>query len=133
MFQRALGQLIADPSKQLSPAMITILSDMAEELTAINDRVAELDREIASHSRGNADTRRLMEIPGIGPTIASAHVAAVGDGGCFAKARDLSAWLSLVPRQIATGGKAGLIGISKHGKSYLRRIERRPLPDGQMA
>ncbi len=122
VFQRALGQLIADPSKQLSPAMIAILSNMAEELTAINDRVAELDREIASHARSNADTRRLMEIPGIGPTIASALVAAVGDGGCFAKARDLSAWLGLVPRQITTGGKARLIGISKHGNSYLRKL-----------
>ncbi|MCP4314695.1 MAG: IS110 family transposase [Hyphomicrobiales bacterium] len=54
--------------------------------------------------------------------MASALVAAVGDGGCFAKARDLSAWLGLVPRQITTGGKARLIGISKHGNSYLRKL-----------
>jgi len=91
VFQRALGELIGDPSKQLSSAMTAILSDMAEELSAINNRVAELDREIAAHARRNADMRRLMEISGIGPTIASALVAAVGDGGCFARARDLSA------------------------------------------
>jgi len=65
---------------------------------------------------------RLMEIPGIGPTIATALVAAVGRGESFGKGRDLAAWLGLVPRQITTGGKAKLIGISKHGNGYLRKL-----------
>lgn len=60
-----------------------------------------------------------MEIPGVGPTITTALVAAIGDGSSFNSARDLSAWLGLVPRQITTGCKARLIGISKHDNSYL--------------
>ena len=62
-------------------------------------------------ARTDADMQRLMEIPGIGPTIATALVAAVGTGSSFGKGRDLAAWLGLVPRQITTGGKAKLIGI----------------------
>ena len=65
--------------------------------------------------------KRLTEIPGVGLMIASALVAAVGDGRIFAKGRDLSAWLGLVPRQISTGGKAKLVGISKRGDRYLRK------------
>ncbi|EAQ24765.1 putative transposase [Roseovarius sp. 217] len=63
-----------------------------------------------------------MEIPGVGPTIATALVAAVGTGSSFGKGRDLAAWLGLVPRHITTGGKAKLIGISKHGNRYLRKL-----------
>lgn len=84
--------------------------------------VLGLDAEIRAHARRDAAMRRLMEIPGVGPTIATALVAAIGDGSSFNRARDLSAWLGLVPRQITTGGKARLIGISKHGNSYLRKL-----------
>lgn len=122
VFQRALLQLMAKKNTDLSPSMINVLSEMAEELASINDRVAALDAEIKAHARADADMCRLMEIPGVGPTIASALVAAIGDGSSFAKARDLSAWLGLVPRQVTTGGKARLIGISKHGNSYLRKL-----------
>jgi len=85
-------------------------------------QVAGLDAEIKSVARKNEDMCRLMEIPGIGPTIATALVAAVGRGESFGKGRDLAAWLGLVPRQITTGGKAKLIGISKHGNGYLRKL-----------
>lgn len=122
VFQRALAQLVAENDSGLSPSMIRVLSEMADELVAINDRVAVLDAEIKAHAHADADMSRLMEIPGVGPTIASALVAAIGDGSSFAKARDLSAWLGLVPRQITTGGKAKLIGISKHGNKYLRKL-----------
>ena len=63
-----------------------------------------------------------MEIPGIGPTIATALVAAVGTGNGFGKGRDLAAWLGLVPREITTGGKAKLVGFSKHGNRCLRKL-----------
>lgn len=122
VFQRVLTQLIADSPPDLSPSMAAVLSEMAVELTATNDRVSALDAEIKAHACADADMRRLMEIPGVGPTIASALVAAIGDGSGFAKARDLSAWLGLVPRQITTGGKAKLIGISKQGNRYLRKL-----------
>jgi len=122
VFERVVANLLVDPQHQLSPAIIEILSGMTEELTTINFRVAQLDKEIAAQAKSDDDMRRLMAIPGVGPTIASALVAAVGDGGCFKKARDLSAWLGLVPRQVSTGGKARLAGISKRGNGYLRKL-----------
>ena len=102
--------------------MILLLSDMASELHVINERIAAIDDEVKALAQSDADMRRLMEIPGIGPTIATALVAAVGTGSSFGKGRDLAAWLGLVPRQITTGGKAKLVGISKHGNRYLRKL-----------
>ncbi len=63
-----------------------------------------------------------MSIPGIGPLGATALIAAAGDGQQFKKARDLAAWLGLVPQQYSTGGKSQLLGISKRGNRYLRRL-----------
>ena len=122
VFEKALTGLTTDFRGDLSPRMVRLLSDMAEELAAINQQLAALDREIRAIARKDADMRRLMEIPGIGPAIASALVAALGTGSSFGKARDLSAWLGLVPRQVTTGGKARLIGISKRGNRYLRKL-----------
>src|SRR6266852_5022646 len=65
---------------------------------------------------------RLMEIPGFGPLVSTALVAAIGNGITFRKGRDLSAWLGLVPRQHSTGGKTKLLGISKRGNAYLRQL-----------
>ena len=71
--------------------MVLMLSDMAAELAELNRQVAGLDEEIRTNARRDADIQRLMEIPGVGPTIATALVAAISDGGSFNKARDLSA------------------------------------------
>lgn len=102
--------------------MLLLVTDMASELDGINLRVAAIDAEIKALAKTDEDMQRLMEIPGIGPTVATALVAAVGTGSSFGKGRDLAAWLGLVPRQVTTGGKAKLIGISKHGKQYLRKL-----------
>lgn len=66
--------------------------------------------------------QRLLDVPGVGPLVATALVAAVGNGSAFARGRDFAAWLGLVPRQSSTGGKARLLGISKRGNPYLRRL-----------
>jgi transposase len=63
-----------------------------------------------------------MSIPGIGPVGATVLIAAAGHGQQFRKARDLAAWLGLVPQQYSTGGKSQLLGISKRGNRYLRRL-----------
>ena len=122
VFQRELRLLLEDGSLCLMAGMVQMLSEMAAELAEVNKRIADLDAQIRTHARQDADMQRLMDIPGVGPTIATALVAAIGDGSSFNKARDLSAWLGLVPRQVTTGGKARLIGISKHGNSYLRKL-----------
>ena len=122
VFQKELIRLTAVGTDDLSRRMLTLLSDMASELSVINDRISAIDAEIRVLAKTDADMQRLMEIPGVGPTIATALVAAVGTGSSFGKGRDLAAWLGLVPRQITTGGKAKLIGISKHGNRYLRKL-----------
>jgi len=71
--------------------MVHMLSEMAAELVEANDRIADLVAQIRSHARRDADMQHLKEIPGVGPAIANALVAAIGDGSSFNKARDLSA------------------------------------------
>jgi transposase len=65
---------------------------------------------------------RLVAIPGIGPVTATAVIAAIGNGGAFRKGREFAAWMGVVPREHSTGGKQKLLGISKRGNSYLRRL-----------
>jgi transposase len=72
--------------------------------------------------RGNEASRKLAQIPGIGPITASALVASIGDAKSFENGRQLAAWLGLVPRQDSTGGKPRLLGISKRGDTYLRTL-----------
>jgi transposase len=67
-------------------------------------------------------TRRLTTIPGIGVLNATALVAAIGDGRTFDRGRDLGAWAGLVPRQVTTGGRSRLVGITKRGNKYLRKL-----------
>ncbi|MGA2755113.1 MAG: IS110 family transposase [Terracidiphilus sp.] len=66
--------------------------------------------------------QRLDAIPGIGPLTATALIAAIGNGGAFRKGREFAVWLGLVPREHSTGGKQKLLGISKRGNCYLRKL-----------
>ena len=76
--------------------------------------------EIAALARQDAGCERLMSVPGIGPIISSAGVAAAGTGEAFSKGRDFAAWLGLVPKQMSTGDRTILGKISKRGNRYLR-------------
>jgi transposase len=106
----------------LSPRMIMLVADAREQWADLDRRIAAFDAEFVRATRENEDAKRLTTIPGIGPTTASALVAAVGKAEAFAHGRDLSAWLGLVPRQFTTGGKAKLLGISKRGDKYIRKL-----------
>ncbi len=87
------------------------------------DRQAkELEAQIQLWHRENAASRKLAEIPGLGPITASAIVATVGDAREFKNGRQLAAWMGLVPRQHSSGGKQNLLGISKRGDTYLRTL-----------
>lgn len=85
VFQKELTKLAAEGAVDLSHRIVLMLSDMASELEEINRRVAAIDAEIKALAKTDADMQRLMEIPGVGPTIASALVAAVGTGSSFGK------------------------------------------------
>src|SRR5215469_14887588 len=106
----------------ISPRMRRLIEDMRAEWLELDQRIAAFDNEFAACARSDADARRLATIPGIGVLNATALVAAIGNGETFARGRDLAAWLGLVPRQVTTGGKPRLVGITKRGNKYLRKL-----------
>lgn len=106
----------------LSPRMQLLVADMRAQWAELDRRIEALDDEMVQSARSDDAARRLLSIPGVGALNATALIAAIGNGETFARARDLAAWLGLVPRQITTGGRPRLVGISKRGNSYLRRL-----------
>jgi transposase len=93
-----------------------------EHFRQLDRQVKQLEEQIHAWHREQLDSRRLAGIPGIGPLTASALTAAIGNAREFANARQLAAWLGLVPRQASSGGKDRLLGISKRGDVYLRTL-----------
>ena len=98
------------------------LAMLYDELVHLDERIAWYDKRIDQIAHTDESARRLLTIPGIGPKIATALIAAIGDIRTFSSGRELAAWLGLVPRQHSTGGKAKLLGISKRGDVYLRML-----------
>jgi len=117
-----LAELLNDKAPVLSPRIHALLLDMRNRWMALDQRIAEFDKEFAAHAQSDAHARRLLTIPGIGALNATALIAAIGDACSFARGRDLAAWLGLVPRQATTGGKPRLLGITKRGSKYLRKM-----------
>jgi transposase len=106
----------------LSPRIRALVEDLRTEWAELDRRIAAYDDEFASRVKVDEAARRLTTIPGIGVLNATALVAAIGNGETFGRGRDLAAWLGLVPRQATTGGKPKLLGISKRGNKYLRKL-----------
>jgi len=98
------------------------MEDMQAQWRELDRRIVAFDDEFAAQARADEAARLLTTIPGIGPLNATALVAAVGTAETFGRGRDLAAWLGLVPKQMTTGGKPKLLGISKRGNSYLRKM-----------
>ena len=117
-----LGKLLDSGVGALSPRMAFLLGDMRTRWEELDRRVAAFDAEFAAMARTDDRARRLTGIPGIGALNATALVAAVGNAATFGKGRDLAAWLGLVPRQFTTGGRPKLMGITKRGSRYLRKM-----------
>ena len=117
-----LGELLNGGSDTLSRRMAFLLEDMRTRWEELDRRIAAFDAEFATMARTDDRARRLTGIPGIGALNATALVAAVGSAATFDKGRDLAAWLGLVPRQATTGGRPKLLGITKRGSRYLRKM-----------
>src|SRR6516164_8640999 len=118
--QRELPGILATRSDVLSPRMMHVIEDLAGDWHRLDERIEGLSTEIAALADQDPACERLMTVPGIGPIISSAMVAAIGNGSVFSKGRDFGAWLGLVPRQISTGDRTILGKISKQGNRYLR-------------
>jgi transposase len=120
-FLRAeLPGILASRTDLLSPRMVGVIEGLADDWRRLDERIEELSAEIEAVARKDVGCERLMSVPGIGPIISSATVAAIGTGDVFSKGRDFAAWLGLVPRQISTGDRTILGKISKRGNRYLR-------------
>lgn len=110
-----------DAVEALSSRIRLLIEDLRAEWRTLDGRIAAFDAEFIRMARDNEAARRLMTIPGIGTINATALVAAVGNARAFRRGRDMAAWLGLTPRQMTTGGKPRLLGISKRGNRYLRK------------
>jgi transposase len=120
--RRALPCWLEDAENGLSGRFRRLLNGLWGDLGALDERMSELDREIAVIARSDPVAKRLQQLRGVGPIIATALVAAVGKGEQFANGRQMSAAFGLTPRQHSSGGKERLLGISKRGDVYLRAL-----------
>jgi len=117
-----LNEVLEDAEMPLSTRLRLLILELKHEWEELETRIESINTQLQQIARQDDGCRRLMEIPGFGPLVSTALVAAIGNGIAFRKGRDLSAWLGLVPRQHSTGGKTRLLGISKRGNEYLRRM-----------
>jgi transposase len=120
--RQALPDILAKRTDVLSSRMLRLVEGLADDWRRLDTRINAVTTEIEVVAKENPDCRRLASSPGVGPIIASAMVAAIGDGSAFARGRDFGAWLGLVPKQFSTGDRTILGGISKRGNRYLRTM-----------
>jgi transposase len=119
---RHMPALLHEGASHLSPAIRRLLQLLWSEWQALEEQIAAVTDEIERTAKQDTACIRLTAVPGIGSLVSTALVASIGNGSAFSRGRDLAAWLGLVPRQHSTGGKPRLLGISKRGNAYLRRM-----------
>src|SRR5258705_5383915 len=120
--KEALPEVLENANENLTPRMRNLVAMLWSEWKDLELQIVQMNDEVERIASSDAACRRLRQIPGIGPLVATAIVASIGDGAAFRKGREFAAWMGLLPKQHSTGGKARLYGISKRGNSYLRTI-----------
>jgi len=120
--RKALPDILSSNQDALSPRMVGLIADLAQDWRRLDERIAAVSAEIEALARQDDSCQRLMTLPGVGPIISSAVVAAIGNGSGFKQGRDFGAWLGLVPKQESTGDRTILGKISKRGNKYLRTL-----------
>jgi transposase len=118
----AMPEILENADTNLTPRMRNLVSLLWNEWKDLEQQIVSMNAEVEQIASSDPACQRLRKIPGIGPLVATAIVAAIGNGAAFHKGREFASWIGLVPRQHSTGGKARLFGISKRGNSYLRKI-----------
>ncbi len=118
----AIPQWLEDGENGLTDRFRGLLNGLWGDLKGLDQRVSELDKAIQAVAQSNPDAKRLQQLRGVGPMIATALVASIGNGEHFTKGRQMSASLGLTPRQHSSGNKDRLLGISKRGDPYLRSL-----------
>jgi transposase len=120
--RKNLPTVIEDAEQNLSSHLRWRLDRLWQEWKQTETEIEVITDEIERISNEDARCRQLRQIPGFGPLVSTATVAAIGNGSAFGRGRDFAAWVGVVPRQYSTGGKQKLYGISKRGNIYLRRM-----------
>lgn len=114
--------LVLAEASELPGVFRQLIDGLLAHFHELHRQVTEMEQQIKAWHQANEASRRLAQIPGIGPIGATALVASIGDAKSFKDGRQLAAWLGLVPRQHSTGGKQTLLGMSKRGDVYLRTL-----------
>jgi len=120
--RNSLMEILRNRKDEISQRMLNLIMGLHENWLQLDERIATVTLEIETFSQNEANSQRLMSVPGVGQLISTAVVAAVGSGDAFERGRDFGAWLGLVPRQYSTGCRSILGGISKRGSKYLRTL-----------
>ena len=120
--RKALPDILSSNTDVLSPRMVSLIADLMQDWRRLDERIETVSTEIEALARQDDSCQRLMTVPGVGPIISSAVVAAIGNGAGFKQGRDFGAWLGLVPKQELTGDRTILGKISKRGNKYLRTL-----------
>lgn len=120
--RRAIPCWLEDADNGLTETFRVLLSGLQEDLQRVDGRVQAMDERLSLQARQDPIAARMMTLRGVGPVTATALANSLGDGAAFRKGRDFAASLGLVPRQHSSGGKNRLLGISKRGDSYLRKL-----------
>lgn len=120
--RRSLPEILEDGENGLPGSFRSLLVQLSNELRIVDDHIIAYDARITQAAREDNRIKRLLAVEGVGPVVASALVAAVGNACQFNKGRDMSAWLGLTPSQHSSSGKPRLGGISKRGDKYVRML-----------
>jgi len=120
--RKALADILSSNTDVLSPRMMHLIADLGQDWRRLEERIEKVSTEIEALAEQDDSCQRLMTVPGVGPIISSAVVAAIGNGTGFRQGRDFGAWLGLVPKQESTGDRTILGKISKRGNRYLRTL-----------
>jgi transposase len=121
-FRALIADKLHEEQAKLTTLSTEVFWHLYEEFLALEKRLAYYDEKLAAIGQAHPECQRLQTIPGIGPVTATALIAAIGDATQFKNGRQLAAWLGLVPREHSTGGQPRLLGISKRGDRYLRKL-----------
>jgi transposase len=119
--RRCLHELLAERDRN-TPLLCSLITLFLEQLAALDQWIGELDAKIRELAKNSAVCRRLVRLPGVGPVIATAIAGTVGNAHAFKNGRQFAASLGLVPGQRSSGGRTALLGITKRGDSYLRKL-----------
>lgn len=120
--EQLLDVVANSEDKRIPEVARACIAALGGQLRVLKAQILEFDRQIMIWHRSHETSKRLDEIPGVGPALATALVASIADPKAFRSGRDFSAWIGLVPKQHSSGGKEKLGGISKQGDRYLRGL-----------